>query len=130
MAVPFTHLSEIASETVKMPPSRNLLSPRRREGHEGVGPSAWSVVAFQLPTGMDVDACIQHTGGETPTCSGDSHPSLPRPKISFPQDAEVLLFGPLAPSDTVANSSSAALKHFFGEDDLGNRTMALFKAAL
>ncbi len=45
----FAHLSEMASEVVEMPPSKNLFSLQRREGHGGVGPSAWSAVAFRLP---------------------------------------------------------------------------------
>ena len=34
------HLSEMASEMVEMPPSKNLFSPHWREGQGGVGPSA------------------------------------------------------------------------------------------
>jgi hypothetical protein len=45
----FQQLSEMASESVEMPPARNLFSPQRQEGRAGVGPSAWSVVAFRLP---------------------------------------------------------------------------------
>ena len=45
----YQQLAEMASETVEMPPARNLFSPQRQEGHAGVGPSAWSVVAFKLP---------------------------------------------------------------------------------
>jgi hypothetical protein len=33
----FAHLSEMASEVVEMPPSKNLFSPQRREGHGGGG---------------------------------------------------------------------------------------------
>jgi hypothetical protein len=46
----FAHLSDMASEMVEMPPSKNLFSPQRREGQGGVGPSAWSVVAFRIPS--------------------------------------------------------------------------------
>jgi hypothetical protein len=45
----FQQLAEMASETIEMPPARNLFSPQRQEGHAGVGPSAWSVVAFKIP---------------------------------------------------------------------------------
>jgi hypothetical protein len=45
----YQQLAEMASETVEMPPARNLFSPQRQEGHAGVGPSAWSVVAFKIP---------------------------------------------------------------------------------
>ena len=44
-----SHLSEMASETIDMPPSRDLFSPQKRLGQGGVGPSAWSVVAFNIP---------------------------------------------------------------------------------
>jgi hypothetical protein len=45
----FQQLAEMESETIEMPPARNLFSPQRQEGHVGVWPSAWSVVAFKLP---------------------------------------------------------------------------------
>jgi hypothetical protein len=45
----FAHLEEMSSETVVMPPSKDLFSPQQRQGRGGVGPSAWSVVAFRLP---------------------------------------------------------------------------------
>jgi hypothetical protein len=45
----FQQLAEMASETVVMPPARNLFSPQRQQAHVGVGPSAWSVVAFHIP---------------------------------------------------------------------------------
>ena len=45
----FTHLSEMASETVEMPPSRGLFFPRGQQELGGAGPSAWGVVAFKLP---------------------------------------------------------------------------------
>jgi hypothetical protein len=45
----FLHLSEMSTESVDMPPSHDLFSPQRQQGHAGVGPSAWSVVAFRLP---------------------------------------------------------------------------------
>ena len=45
----YAQLSEMATEIVEMPPSHSLFSPQRQKGHEGVGPSAWSVVAFKLP---------------------------------------------------------------------------------
>ncbi len=44
----FQQLDEMAEETIEMPPARSLFSPQRQEGHAGVGPSAWSVVAFKL----------------------------------------------------------------------------------
>ncbi len=31
----FAHLSEMASEVIEMPPSKNLFSTQRREGHGG-----------------------------------------------------------------------------------------------
>ncbi len=47
----FVHLSEIASEVVEMPPSKNLFSPQRREGHGGCR-------AFRLERrGIPVDKC-------------------------------------------------------------------------
>ena len=45
----FVHLSEMSIETVDMPPGHNLFSPQRQLGQGGVGPSAWSVVAFRVP---------------------------------------------------------------------------------
>jgi hypothetical protein len=45
----FAHLAAMASETIDMPPSRDLFSPQKRLGQGGVGPSAWSVVAFRIP---------------------------------------------------------------------------------
>ena len=45
----YQQLAEMAAEAVEMPPTRNMFSPQRQEGHAGVGPSAWSVVAFKLP---------------------------------------------------------------------------------
>ena len=45
----FHHLSEMASESIDFPPTHDLFSPWRQPGHEGVGPPAWSVVAFRLP---------------------------------------------------------------------------------
>ncbi len=45
----FQQLAELATETVEMPSARNLFSPHRQQGHAGVGPSAWSVVAFGIP---------------------------------------------------------------------------------
>jgi hypothetical protein len=45
----FVHLSEMSFETVDMPPSHDLFSPQRQLGQGGVGPSAWSVVAFRVP---------------------------------------------------------------------------------
>ncbi len=45
----FLHLSETSTQSVDMPPSHDLSSPQRQQGHEGTGPSAWSVVAFRLP---------------------------------------------------------------------------------
>jgi hypothetical protein len=44
----FQQLEEMAEETIEMPPARNLFSPQRQEGHAGIRPSAWSVVAFKL----------------------------------------------------------------------------------
>ena len=44
----FQQLDEMAEETIEMPPARNLFSPQRQAGHAGVGPAAWSVVAFKL----------------------------------------------------------------------------------
>ncbi len=35
----FTHLSEMASDMVKIPPSKNFFSPQLREGQGRVGPS-------------------------------------------------------------------------------------------
>jgi len=47
---PWFHLlSEMAIDSVDMPPSRDLFSPHQQLGHGGVGPSAWSVVAFRVP---------------------------------------------------------------------------------
>ncbi len=46
----FIHLSALASETVDMPSSSDLFSPQRRLGQGGAGPSAWSVVAFRIPS--------------------------------------------------------------------------------
>ena len=47
---PWFHLlSSMATETMDFPPSHDLFSPWRQPGHEGVGPPAWSVVAFKLP---------------------------------------------------------------------------------
>jgi hypothetical protein len=45
----FAQLSELASETIEMPPSYDLFSPQQQLGRGGVGPSAWSVVAFRVP---------------------------------------------------------------------------------
>ncbi len=45
----FHQLAEMESETIETHPARNMFSPQRQEGHEGVRPSAWSVVAFKLP---------------------------------------------------------------------------------
>ena len=45
----FAHLSAMATETINMPPSRDLFPPQKRLGKGGVGPSAWSVVAFNVP---------------------------------------------------------------------------------
>ena len=45
----FAHLSEMATETVVMPPSPNLFSPQKQRERGGAGPSAWSVVAFRVP---------------------------------------------------------------------------------
>jgi len=45
----FVHLSEMSSENVKMPPIHDLFSPQQQLGQGGLGPSAWSVVAFRVP---------------------------------------------------------------------------------
>ncbi len=45
----FVHLAEMSSESVDMPPSRDLFSPQKQPGRVGVGPSSWSVVAFRVP---------------------------------------------------------------------------------
>jgi hypothetical protein len=45
----FLHLSEMASETIDMPPETDLFFPQKQLGRGGVGRSAWSVVAFRLP---------------------------------------------------------------------------------
>jgi hypothetical protein len=45
----FVHLAEMSIESIDMPPSRDLFFPQKRLGQGGVGPSAWSVVAFRLP---------------------------------------------------------------------------------
>ncbi len=42
-------LTEMSTETVDMPPNKDLFSPQKRLGQGGVGPSAWSIVAFRLP---------------------------------------------------------------------------------
>lgn len=44
----FHHLSELADESIDFPPSADLFSPRRQPERAGVGPPAWSVVAFRL----------------------------------------------------------------------------------
>ena len=45
----FLHITDMSTESVDMPPNHDLFSPQRQQGHAGVGPSAWSVVAFRLP---------------------------------------------------------------------------------
>ena len=44
----FHHLCELADEFIDFPPSADLFSPRRQPERAGVGPPAWSVVAFRL----------------------------------------------------------------------------------
>ncbi len=36
----FNHLAEMSSESIDMPPRRDLFSPQKQQGHVGVGPSA------------------------------------------------------------------------------------------
>ena len=45
----FIHLTEMSSETVDMPPETDLFFPQKQPRREGVGRSAWSVVAYRLP---------------------------------------------------------------------------------
>jgi hypothetical protein len=48
----------MASETVHFPAIRDMLFPGRLGKREGVGPPAWSIVAFRLspPPGSTLDA--------------------------------------------------------------------------
>ena len=51
-------LHRLASPTVHFPATRDLFFPGRLGTHEGVGPPAWSIVAFRLapPHGSTPDA--------------------------------------------------------------------------
>ena len=44
----YQQLSELASEAIVYPPSFGLFFPGRRGGHEGVGLTGWSAVAFRV----------------------------------------------------------------------------------
>jgi hypothetical protein len=60
----YQQLAELATETIEMPPARNLFSPQRQEGRAGVGPSAWSVVAFKVPHRRGCSSARHNSEGE------------------------------------------------------------------
>ena len=74
----FHHLSEMASESIDFPPTHDLFSPWRQPGHEGVGPPAWSVVAFRLPGSRPGSRCahVSFTKANTFPDSGCQEQSL------------------------------------------------------
>ena len=119
----------MASEMVEMPPSKNLFSPQRRERQGGAGPSAWSVVAFSVPSLRGCHCADDSYKKENTYLPYECSPGWEAPLEPSPlRRSKGTPWSPPPPPRTApwAASNSEALKNVFGEDDVGAQALALF----